>query len=166
MSNYAHITSVPAASTNTGRHTSARALPTWAAPAALGAVLVLSAVLYGWALGSLGWGNSYYSAAVKSMGQSSTNFLFGAFDPAGVVHRRGPWRPPRTRHGPRPRLHLPPGPARGRLRPGIPLIASGRTPHDRGPRGGHSGRRRADGREGMAFPRRIGHFPVRLVRGG
>lgn len=85
MSNYAHITSLPAATTDTGRHTSARALPTWAAPAALGAVLVLSAVLYGWALGSLGWGNSYYSAAVKSMGQSWTNFLFGSFDPAGVV---------------------------------------------------------------------------------
>jgi 4-amino-4-deoxy-L-arabinose transferase-like glycosyltransferase len=46
---------------------------------------VLAAVLYGWALGSLGWGNSYYSAAVKSMGKSWTNFLFGAFDPAGVI---------------------------------------------------------------------------------
>ncbi|WP_256333510.1 glycosyltransferase family 39 protein [Streptomyces sp. cf386] len=62
-----------------------RALPRWAAPAALGAILLLAAVLYGWALGSLGWGNSYYSAAVKSMGQSWTNFLFGAYDPAGVV---------------------------------------------------------------------------------
>ncbi|MEU6374911.1 glycosyltransferase family 39 protein [Streptomyces sp. NPDC046909] len=62
-----------------------RALPSWAAPAALGAILLLSALLYGWALGSLGWGNSYYSAAVKSMGQSWTNFLFGSFDPAGVV---------------------------------------------------------------------------------
>jgi 4-amino-4-deoxy-L-arabinose transferase-like glycosyltransferase len=46
---------------------------------------VLAAVLYGWALGSLGWGNSYYSAAVKSMGKSWTNFLFGSFDPAGVI---------------------------------------------------------------------------------
>ncbi|WP_051833322.1 ArnT family glycosyltransferase [Streptomyces sp. NRRL S-646] len=62
-----------------------RALPRWAAPAALGAILLLSALLYGWALGSLGWGNSYYSAAVKSMGRSWTNFLFGAFDPAGVI---------------------------------------------------------------------------------
>ncbi|MDT7839599.1 ArnT family glycosyltransferase [Streptomyces justiciae] len=62
-----------------------RAVPRWAAPAALGAILLLSALLYGWALGSLGWGNSYYSAAVKSMGRSWTNFLFGAFDPAGVV---------------------------------------------------------------------------------
>ncbi|MGY0055613.1 ArnT family glycosyltransferase [Streptomyces sp. LZ34] len=63
----------------------ARALPRWAAPAALGAILLLAAVLYGWALGSLGWGNSYYAAAVKSMGHSWTNFLFGAYDPAGVV---------------------------------------------------------------------------------
>ncbi|MFB6679363.1 glycosyltransferase family 39 protein [Streptomyces sp. NPDC056390] len=62
-----------------------RALPRWSAPAALAAILLLSALLYGWALGSLGWGNSYYSAAVKSMGQSWTNFLFGSFDPAGVV---------------------------------------------------------------------------------
>lgn len=62
-----------------------RALPRWAAPAALGAILLLSALLYGWALGSLGWGNTYYSAAVKSMGRNWTNFLFGSFDPAGVV---------------------------------------------------------------------------------
>ncbi|MFD4599196.1 glycosyltransferase family 39 protein, partial [Streptomyces sp. NPDC058464] len=55
------------------------------APAALGAILVLAAVLYAWSLSSLGWGNSYYSAAVKSMGRSWTNFLFGSFDPAGVV---------------------------------------------------------------------------------
>ncbi|MBP5942691.1 phospholipid carrier-dependent glycosyltransferase [Streptomyces sp. LBUM 1476] len=46
---------------------------------------MLSALLYGWALGPLGWGNGYYSAAVKSMGRSWTNFLFGSFDPAGVV---------------------------------------------------------------------------------
>ncbi|WPB88151.1 ArnT family glycosyltransferase [Streptomyces malaysiensis] len=59
--------------------------PRWAAPAALGAILLLAAVLYGWALGSLGWGNSYYAAAAKSMGRNWTNFLFGAFDPAGVV---------------------------------------------------------------------------------
>jgi 4-amino-4-deoxy-L-arabinose transferase-like glycosyltransferase len=47
--------------------------------------MVLAAILYGWALSSLGWGNSYYSAAVKSMGKSWTNFLFGSFDPVGVV---------------------------------------------------------------------------------
>ncbi len=55
------------------------------APVALGVILVLAAALYAWSLGSLGWGNSYYSAAVKSMGRSWTNFVFGAFDPAGVI---------------------------------------------------------------------------------
>ncbi|SFE12661.1 Dolichyl-phosphate-mannose-protein mannosyltransferase [Actinopolyspora alba] len=52
---------------------------------ALAAILVLAAGLYGWAIGKLGWGNTYYSAAVKSMGESWVNFLFGSFDPAGVV---------------------------------------------------------------------------------
>lgn len=56
--------------------------------------MVLAAILYGWALGSLGWGNSYYSAAVKSMGKSWTNFLFGSFDPIGVVTVDKP--PPRS----------------------------------------------------------------------
>ncbi|QNP76118.1 glycosyltransferase family 39 protein [Streptomyces roseirectus] len=74
-----HTTEVPSG-TATGR-----ALPDRAAPAALTAILLLAALLYGWALGSLGWGNGYYAAAVKSMGQSWTNFLFGSFDPAGVV---------------------------------------------------------------------------------
>lgn len=45
----------------------------------------MTAVLYGWAITSLGWGNDYYAAAVKSMGRNWTNFLFGAYDPAGVV---------------------------------------------------------------------------------
>jgi 4-amino-4-deoxy-L-arabinose transferase-like glycosyltransferase len=72
-------------STDTRLPVTSRPLPGWAAPAALGAILLLSALLYGWALGSLGWGNSYYSAAVKSMGRDWTNFLFGSFDPAGVI---------------------------------------------------------------------------------
>ncbi|MFD7500339.1 ArnT family glycosyltransferase [Streptomyces sp. NPDC059850] len=59
--------------------------PRRAAPAALGAILLLAAALYGWAPGSLGWGNSYYAAAVKSMGGSWTNVVFGAYDPAGVL---------------------------------------------------------------------------------
>ncbi|WP_251829018.1 glycosyltransferase family 39 protein [Streptomyces sp. ATCC 21386] len=85
MSNPTHLKPVPAASTPDGPPAFVRSLPAWAAPAALGAILVLAAVLYGWALGSLGWANSYYSAAVKSMGTSWTNFLFGSFDPAGVI---------------------------------------------------------------------------------
>jgi 4-amino-4-deoxy-L-arabinose transferase-like glycosyltransferase len=52
---------------------------------ALAAILAVATVLYGWTLGSRGWGNSYYSAAVKSMGRNWTNFLFGSYDPAGVI---------------------------------------------------------------------------------
>ncbi|MBV8931735.1 MAG: glycosyltransferase family 39 protein, partial [Kutzneria sp.] len=44
-----------------------------------------SAALYAWNIGSAGWGNTFYTAAVKSMSQSLTNFVFGSFDPAGVV---------------------------------------------------------------------------------
>ncbi|MFF4658514.1 ArnT family glycosyltransferase [Streptomyces sp. NPDC001381] len=87
MSDHAHIRLATAAPAHDGRrrNVSVRSLPSRVAPAALGAVLVLAAVLYGWALDSLGWGNSYYSAAVKSMGKSWTYFLFGSFDPAGVI---------------------------------------------------------------------------------
>jgi 4-amino-4-deoxy-L-arabinose transferase-like glycosyltransferase len=51
---------------------------------ALAGICAVSAVLYAWGIGS-SWGNSYYSAAVKSMSQSFENFFFGAFDPVGVV---------------------------------------------------------------------------------
>ncbi|MER6993224.1 glycosyltransferase family 39 protein [Saccharopolyspora hirsuta] len=50
----------------------------------LAAVCVLAGLLYCWGIGS-SWGNSYYSAAVKSMSQSFENFFFGSFDAAGVV---------------------------------------------------------------------------------
>src|SRR5256714_10702379 len=46
---------------------------------------VLAGVLYGWRLWASGWGNPYYSAAVKSMSANLTNFVFGSFDPMGVV---------------------------------------------------------------------------------
>ena len=51
----------------------------------LGAICVLAALLYAWGIGTAGWGNPYYSAAVKSMSASLTNFVFGSFDPLGVV---------------------------------------------------------------------------------
>ncbi|MGI5253909.1 glycosyltransferase family 39 protein [Actinacidiphila glaucinigra] len=85
MSNSTHRTPVSTPPAHDRTSLTVRSLPAWAAPAALGVVLALAAGLYGWALGSLGWGNSYYSAAVKSMGTSWTNFLFGSFDPAGVI---------------------------------------------------------------------------------
>ncbi|GAA3112667.1 ArnT family glycosyltransferase [Streptosporangium carneum] len=52
---------------------------------ALGVICLLAAVLYGWASWGWGWGNGYYSAAVTSMSGSLTGFLFGSFDPVGVV---------------------------------------------------------------------------------
>ncbi|MGH3771581.1 MAG: glycosyltransferase family 39 protein [Pseudonocardiaceae bacterium] len=54
-------------------------------PVILGAICVVAGVLYGWGIGVEGWGNPYYSAAVKSMSVSLTNFVFGSFDPLGVV---------------------------------------------------------------------------------
>src|SRR3990170_4890281 len=52
---------------------------------ALVAILVLATVLYGWVLWTGSWGNTYYTAAVKSMSSNFTYFLFGSLDPAGVV---------------------------------------------------------------------------------
>jgi 4-amino-4-deoxy-L-arabinose transferase-like glycosyltransferase len=48
-------------------------------------LLVLAAVLNLWGLSQNGWANEYYSAAVRSMTSSWHNFIFGAFDPAGVM---------------------------------------------------------------------------------
>ncbi|TMR24925.1 phospholipid carrier-dependent glycosyltransferase [Nonomuraea turkmeniaca] len=62
----------------------ATASPRWRRYALI-AICVLAALLYGWSWWTWGWGNSYYSAAVKSMSASVTTFLFGSFDPAGVV---------------------------------------------------------------------------------
>ncbi|HLI29163.1 MAG TPA: glycosyltransferase family 39 protein [Chloroflexota bacterium] len=58
--------------------------PRWERPA-LSGVLALAAVLYGWGITREGWGNPYYAAAVRSMLASWSNFLFGAFDPAGFI---------------------------------------------------------------------------------
>ena len=51
----------------------------------LTAVLVLTATLRLWRLSQNGYGNDYYSAAVRSMTASWHNFLYAAFDPAGFV---------------------------------------------------------------------------------
>ncbi|MEU6266793.1 ArnT family glycosyltransferase [Saccharopolyspora shandongensis] len=56
----------------------------WPQRLALTAICVLAGVLYCWGIGS-SWGNTYYSAAVKSMSESFENFFFGSFDAAGVV---------------------------------------------------------------------------------
>jgi len=51
---------------------------------ALVAICVAAGLLYAWKIGAGQLGNTYYSAAVKSMTHSFTNFLFGSFDPYGV----------------------------------------------------------------------------------
>jgi 4-amino-4-deoxy-L-arabinose transferase-like glycosyltransferase len=48
-------------------------------------LLALAAALNLWALDTNGWANDYYAAAVRSMTESWHNFLFGSFDPAGVM---------------------------------------------------------------------------------
>lgn len=60
-------------------------LQTQHARLALATICALAALLYAWGIGSSGWGNPYYSAAVKSMSASLTTFVFGSFDPVGVV---------------------------------------------------------------------------------
>ena len=64
-------------------HTRARSFP-WPRPE-LAALMALAAVLDLWALGRNGWANEYYSAAVRSMSTSWHNFLYGSFDPSGVM---------------------------------------------------------------------------------
>src|SRR5918911_475945 len=49
------------------------------------ALLVLAAVLDLWGLARNGWANEYYSAAVRSMSSSWHAFLYGSFDPAGIM---------------------------------------------------------------------------------
>lgn len=55
--------------------------PAWA----LAAICVAAGALYAWRIGGGQVGNPYYAAAAKSMTTSFGNFLFGSFDPAGVV---------------------------------------------------------------------------------
>jgi 4-amino-4-deoxy-L-arabinose transferase-like glycosyltransferase len=52
---------------------------------ALGATLLLAALLNFWQLSKEGYGNTYYAAGVKSMLQSWHNFFFVSFDPGGFV---------------------------------------------------------------------------------
>ncbi len=52
---------------------------------AIAVICALAAALYGWRAGGAGLGNSYYAAAAKSMTRGCTDFLFGTFDPHGLV---------------------------------------------------------------------------------
>ncbi len=51
----------------------------------LAVLLVLAAVLNLWALDVNGWANEYYSAAVRSMTDSWSAFLYGSFDSSNVM---------------------------------------------------------------------------------
>ena len=51
----------------------------------LGLLLLITGVLNLWALSRNGWANEYYSAAVRSMSSSWHNFLYGSFDPSGLM---------------------------------------------------------------------------------
>ncbi len=58
--------------------------PAWAR-LALAVLLAATGALYLWDLGSSGWANAYYSAAVQSATQSWSAFFFGSFDAAGAI---------------------------------------------------------------------------------
>ncbi|KAB2349085.1 glycosyltransferase family 39 protein [Actinomadura rudentiformis] len=56
----------------------------WAKPALL-ALLALTAVLYVWDLGSSGWANSFYSAAVQAGASDWKAFFFGSSDASNAI---------------------------------------------------------------------------------
>ena len=58
--------------------------PVWARPALLG-LLVATALLYLVGLGSSGWANAFYSAAVQAATESWKAFLFGSSDAANFI---------------------------------------------------------------------------------
>ncbi|BBY31153.1 glycosyltransferase family 39 protein [Mycolicibacterium sediminis] len=58
--------------------------PRWARPGLL-VLLVGTAVLYLWGLGSSGWANSYYAAAAQAGTQSWKAWLFGSLDAGNAI---------------------------------------------------------------------------------
>ncbi|WP_433678211.1 ArnT family glycosyltransferase [Nocardia sp. CA-119907] len=56
----------------------------WERPSLI-ALLTATAVVYLWALGSQGWGNEYYAAAVEAGSKTWTALLFGSVDPGNVI---------------------------------------------------------------------------------
>jgi len=57
--------------------------PAWARPALL-AIAVVAALAYGWGMAGASV-EPFYGAAARSMSESWHDFIFGAFDPAGIV---------------------------------------------------------------------------------
>lgn len=80
----------PSGRSSAGRRAAARWLrgraedPAWVRPSLLG-LLIATAVLYLWALGDSGWGNSFYSAAVQAGSESWKAFFFGSSDAANSI---------------------------------------------------------------------------------
>jgi 4-amino-4-deoxy-L-arabinose transferase-like glycosyltransferase len=58
--------------------------PRWVRPAML-ALLVTTAVLYLWGLGSSGWANNYYAAAAQAGTQDWKAWLFGSLDAGNAI---------------------------------------------------------------------------------
>ena len=58
--------------------------PRWERPALL-ALLVVTAALYLWRLGSLGWANEFYAAAAQAGTQSWKALLFGSLDAGNAI---------------------------------------------------------------------------------
>ena len=58
--------------------------PRWERPALL-ALLTFTAVLYLWALGSIGWANDFYAAAVQAGTQDAKAWLFGSLDSGNAI---------------------------------------------------------------------------------
>ena len=58
--------------------------PRWERPAVLG-LLIATAALYLWGLGSSGWANEYYAAAVQAGTQNPTAWLFGSLDAGNAI---------------------------------------------------------------------------------
>jgi 4-amino-4-deoxy-L-arabinose transferase-like glycosyltransferase len=58
--------------------------PRWVRPSVL-ALLVGTGLLYMWGLGSLGWANSFYSAAVQAGTKSWKAFFFGSSDSSNFI---------------------------------------------------------------------------------
>jgi 4-amino-4-deoxy-L-arabinose transferase-like glycosyltransferase len=51
----------------------------------IGGVLAVALLVNAWGLSAVGWGNAYYSAAVRSMGSSWHNFFYASLDAGGYV---------------------------------------------------------------------------------
>jgi 4-amino-4-deoxy-L-arabinose transferase-like glycosyltransferase len=77
-------TEVPPRTTAAPHDSSREAQPRWVRPAVL-TLLVATAVLYLWGLGSSGWANNYYAAAAQAGTQDWKAWLFGSLDAGNAI---------------------------------------------------------------------------------